>query len=343
VQTGSVGRHGGGWRGRWRENGRQRTTRTVRTKGEARALLNAELRRLERGDFHRAPITLDELATRFLDQYVAAPQTTRLVRARLARPLAAFGGALVSDISTERLAAFVAALPVGAAFRRDIVRTLRMVLSFGVGAGLTDRNPAAQVKVPKPIRSERIVPFESWAEVERVAAECGRWGSLVIFMADSGARPGEAVALEHRHVDGAVVELPGTKTEGSWRTVHLTDRGMRAVAEPPHALSTNRVFHIEGSPISFSYFRREVWRPALELAGLEDRPPYHLRHTFAYWSLRAGVPIATVAREMGHADVSRTFQVYGGWCREMGSDAAAMRARWAVSKAEERVTDETMV
>jgi integrase len=56
---------------------------------------------------------------------------------------------------------------------------------------------------------------------------------------------------------------------------------------------------------------------------------YNLRHTFAYWSLRAGVPIATVAREMGHTSTEQTFRVYGGWCREMGADAAAMREAWA--------------
>jgi len=44
--------------------------------------------------------------------------------------------------------------------------------------------------------------------------------------------------------------------------------------------------------------------------------------------LQAGVPIATLARQMGHADVSRTFTVYGGWCREMGADAAAIRSAW---------------
>jgi hypothetical protein len=32
---------------------------------------------------------------------------------------------------------------------------------------------------------------------------------------------------------------------------------------------------------------------------------------------------------MGHSDVSRTFQVYGGWCREMGADAALLRETWA--------------
>jgi len=32
---------------------------------------------------------------------------------------------------------------------------------------------------------------------------------------------------------------------------------------------------------------------------------------------------------MGHADVSRTFTVYGRWVREMGADAAALRESWA--------------
>jgi integrase len=66
-------------------------------------------------------------------------------------------------------------------------------------------------------------------------------------------------------------------------------------------------------------FWREVWRPALELAKLPYRPPYNLRHTFAYWSLRAGVPIATVAREMGHTSTEQTFRVYGGLVSRDGS------------------------
>jgi integrase len=148
-------------------------------------------------------------------------------------------------------------------------------------------------------------------------------------MADTGARPAEAVAVEHRHVHAGTVELPGAKTELAWRTVHMTSRGQAAVAGISRSISTRRVFHVEGRPISWVYFWREVWRPAVEAVGLEYRAPYNLRHTFAYWSLRAGVPIALVARDMGHADVSRTFQVYGGWCMEMGADAAALREAWA--------------
>jgi integrase len=75
-----------------------------------------------------------------------------------------------------------------------------------------------------------------------------------------------------------------------------------------------------------------VWAPALEATALEQRAPYNLRHTYALHSLQAGVPIATLARQMGHSDVSRTFQVYGGWVREMGAGAAALRAAWFASE-----------
>ena len=150
-----------------------------------------------------------------------------------------------------------------------------------------------------------------------------------MFLADTGARPGEAVRVEHRHVHPPTVELPGSKTAGSWRTVHMTRRGVAAVGASTRAIATRRVFHIDGRPISWPYFWREIWHPALNLAGLEKRPPYSLRHTFAYWSLRAGVPIATVAREMGHESTEQTFRVYGGWCAEMGEGAAALRESWA--------------
>ena len=41
------------------------------------------------------------------------------------------------------------------------------------------------------------------------------------------------------------------------------------------------------------------------------------------------MPIATVAREMGHESTEQTFRVYGGWCAEMGEGAAALRESWA--------------
>jgi len=32
---------------------------------------------------------------------------------------------------------------------------------------------------------------------------------------------------------------------------------------------------------------------------------------------------------MGHTSTQMTFRIYGGWCREMGAEAAVMREVWA--------------
>jgi len=264
MQRGTVGRHGDGWRGRWREDGRLRATRTVRTKGEASRLLDAELRRIELGERWMPPITLEELAERFLAQYAAGPETVKFARRRLVRPVAALGAAQAGDVTPEAIQRVLAAVP-GKAWRYDICRTLRMTYRFGVANRLVASNPAALVKIPMPRRSERMLPLESWAEVEAVAEEAGAWGPLIIFMADTGARPGEAIRLEHRHVHGSRVELPGTKTAGAWRTVHMTTRGVEDVRMPPRAMWIRRVFNVHGRPISWPYFTREVWHPALKL------------------------------------------------------------------------------
>ena len=225
--------------------------------------LNRELDRLALGAAYVAPITLAELCGRFIAQYGAAPQTVKYAQRRLVRPLSALGDAQAGDVTTESLQRVLAAVP-GKAYRRDIARTLRMVYRFGVENRLVARNPALAVKAPMQRRSERMLPFESWDEVEAVAAECGRWGPLVVFMADTGARPGEAIRLEHRHVHPPTVELPGSKTEGSWRTVHMTRRGVEAVRTPPRALWIRRVFNIHGRPISWPYFWRRGVAPGAQ-------------------------------------------------------------------------------
>jgi hypothetical protein len=105
MQTGSVKRHGRGWRGYWRENGKSRATKTFARKGEARAALNRELDRLALGDAYMAPITFAELAERFLAQYGAGAETRKFARRRLRRPLDAFGAAQAGDSPRKRSSA----------------------------------------------------------------------------------------------------------------------------------------------------------------------------------------------------------------------------------------------
>ncbi len=342
-------RHGQGWRGRWWEDGRQRVTKTVETKDEASELLERELLRVRRPDEYRrrmrAELTLEQLTDRWLDQHEAKPITIHTLRIALVRPIRAFGDRPAASITTEELQRWLvkqttgrpeAPRPLTLAYRHAIIAAVRGAYNFGQRVGLLDENPARLVRAPQPQRGENIIPFQDWGEVERLAEEAGRWGPMIMFAVDTGARPGEIRTLEHNHVDGDRVFLPGTKTDGSRRVVHITRRGHEALAAFPRALSTPLVFHDHGEPLNWNTWQKRVWHPALEQAGLAKRAPYCMRHTFAFFSLRAGVPVADVAREMGHTSVSRTYVTYGMWIDELGERAARLRDQWADSETRER-------
>ena len=91
------------------------------------------------------------------------------------------------------------------------------------------------------------------------------------FMADSGARPAEAIALEWRHVDleSATVELASknSRLEFSWRTVH-TDESRRR-SDPIHATrqyrpersSTSTVAPCHGPTSHARYGTPRSWLP----------------------------------------------------------------------------------
>jgi integrase len=76
-----------------------------------------------------------------------------------------------------------------------------------------------------------------------------------------------------------------------------------------------------GAHIDLRNWRKREWKPALEAAGLpKTRRPYDLRHSYASWSLAAGVPAYDVARYMG-TSVRMLDLTYGHLVR--GSETVA--------------------
>jgi integrase len=65
-----------------------------------------------------------------------------------------------------------------------------------------------------------------------------------------------------------------------------------------------------GGRIDINNFRSREWVPALKAAGIEHRRIYDMRHTFATWSLAAGMSIFTLARRMG-TSVQMIDETYG--------------------------------
>jgi integrase len=57
-------------------------------------------------------------------------------------------------------------------------------------------------------------------------------------------------------------------------------------------------------------WRRNEWTPAVRAAGLTHRPPYAMRHTYASFSIAAGVSLFSLSRRMG-TSVEMLDRVYG--------------------------------
>ena len=119
---------------------------------------------------------------------------------------------------------------------------------------MIDVNPA-KVGVDNPVRRRKEQhPFESWTELETLAAAIGpRYGPMILFAAATGLRPAEWIALEKRDVDRdeRVVyvrrsftrrELKIPKTEASTRAVPLQARALDAL---------DQVRDGNGSPLLF--------------------------------------------------------------------------------------------
>jgi integrase len=134
---------------------------------------------------------------------------------------------------------------------------------------------------------------------------------MVVFMAETGLRPGEVAALEWRDVErsagvvlvrrvfaGGRVKEP--KTERSRRRVPLTARAVTALDALPRRIDTRLLFPgAQGGPLDFHNFARRDWHPALEAAGVSPRRVYALRHTFASNALAAGISLYELSRYMG--------------------------------------------
>jgi integrase len=328
-QRGSVERLNSGWAARWRdENGRRCQQGGLATRSEAHRWLHGtvgEVAALRRGDpsalRRRTMPTLREHATGYLAAYTGERNSKRTLEARLGYALAAFGDTPLDRLDAVLLAAWRGRLPERSA--HAIVKALRQVLNHAVRVGIIAASPAASVSNPEPKRRE-VPSFGSLAELEAVAAELpDAYAPLPIFAALTGLRPSEWIAVERGDLDRAAgvvhvrrVYTDGTlkpygKTSGSLRTVPLPLRAADALQALPPRIDTPLLFPGErGAHLHLHTFRRDHWNPALDGAGLPHRTPYSTRHTFAAFSIAAGVSLFELARFMG-TSVEQIGETYG--------------------------------
>jgi integrase len=263
------------------------------------------------------------------------------------------------DLTPEVIARFRADLSragVGDATVRKTLSIVQSVLQRAVEWHRVSANAARAVRKPLQ-RRMRVVDPPSPIAVERLRAQFRTHGrlrdaTLVCLLAYGGLRPGEALALEWRHVrertllvEGAVAlgRVAETKTRQT-RTVQVLPSLASDLAEWRMACGRPddgvRIFPgRNGEPWpdhDWRNWRRRIFTPAAESVGLMSTRPYDLRHTFCSLLLAEGRSVVEIARQAGHSP-AMTLDTYGHVIDELegaerrAADAIIREAREAVA------------
>jgi integrase len=280
------------------------------SRAEAQRALQNKLGRLVPG-CRSATLTLGEWVAEYLEAHQGERVTVAKLRWLLGKATAELGGVRLCELSPEQVCAWRLTVPEG--HRYEATQALRQVLNRAVAWKLIDDNSAKR-GVPNPGRRCREQrPFESWAQIRSVAERLGpKFGPMIVFAAATGLRPSELFALEHGDLDRAagVVQIRRAyangrvkhpKTRLSRRAVPLQAIAIEALEQlRPHGDSPLLFPNSHGGHLDFRNFNRRQWKPVQRAVGIEPlRDLYDLRHTYATFALRAGVPVFALSRFMG--------------------------------------------
>lgn len=274
-------------------------------------------------------------------------ETYRRLWARTWSPL--LGKLPANQVSRDDIARAVNDL--GSRYSKKSLENQRGLLS-GVLARCVEltylpKNPARGIRLPRGQEGDkvemRIITPDEYAIVRENLAEIsnGHYALFVDFLAGTGCRWGEAVALTV-----ADLQLPNVrirrglkwhptqarkvgapKTIKSNRTVRLPNELLEDLAEHVEGKAkTDLVFTApRGGQILHRTFWSRVWLPAV--AHLEPRPRIHdLRHSHASTLLAAGVPINVVQARLGHESIQTTVDTYGHLMPDAQAAAASAAA-----------------
>jgi integrase len=311
------------------------------SRAEAQKALRKTLDRV--GPGRGGAITLAEFVEEYLELHQAEAVTIAKLRWLLGKATSTLGEMRIADLSPKDVYAW--RLTVLEGHRFEATQALRQVLNRAVAWGLLDFNPAKRGVSNPQRRPKEKRPFDSWAEIEAVAAHLGPvYGPMVVFAAATGLRPSELFGLEQQDVDREVSVVyvrrafangcvKNTKTRLSTRAVPLQAKAVEALDRLPASVNPILFPNARGGRIDFRIFGRRHWRPAQIGAGIEPiRGLYDLRHTYATFALRAGVPVFAVSRFIG-SSIAMIDRHYGHLARDSHVHAVSLLDALALERA----------
>ena len=349
----------GSWQALWRLDDGTETSETQRGWTKAEALAYA--RQKEDGATRTPWVgrtagvpTFEEYASEHIATRTVAPSTKYKERAMWRRINAEIGFRTLNTISPADIRRFVAGLEIAElspAYVRDLYGLIRLTFEYAIADALVTQTPCVAIKLRK--RAANVEAADPDAVRRLMTTIDPRYQALVAFLAATGARIGEALAI--RVSDLHDVPRFGVSIT---KTVSTDAKGTLLIAAPKSAAGVRTVSlpnwlrktlssHIamcglgaddwlfpspKGCLMSPRNFRRRFWNPAVKLAEAPGLRPHQLRHLQASMLFEAGRPITEIAARLGHANSQVTGAVYAHWLREDDSGAADVVPDFTVSE-----------
>jgi integrase len=240
-----------------------------------------------------------------------------------------------------------------------IHRTLSQALAHAVKTGVLFKNPAEQVKPPRPPRREVAILTKPKVAAVLRAAEGTALYLPVLVGVTTGMRRGEILGLRWSDIDlhratltvnqslerlAGKTALKPPKTSGSRRTITLPALTVEALKAHRAAQATERwlgkpelVFaHADGSALDPDSLTKG-FEKLVAAAGVRRITFHGLRHTHISHELMDGVHVKIVSERAGHANVSITLTVYAAFIPTLQADAAAGVDAWLRHELAEQV------
>lgn len=346
--------------GRWRAvvtvgivAGKQvRRSATTRTQADARAALD-ELRRKHSG----IVASTDRMTVgQWLDRWLAEIPATGVRASTIDLYEITAKNHIRPYIGRKRLDA-LRPLDVQSwlsALRDAKVGTRTQQLAYNVASTAMEMAQRMQLITGNPVsicerpshKAKRIDPFTEAESTQILKKSAGTdIGIACVLGLYVGLREGEVFGLRWIDWDAATMTLSVVqqatesgpdrfaepKTKSAVRRILVSPVVAHAIAEQRKSqmatglASSNLILcGANGEAWHRSNFQQRRWNPLLKALKIRHRGFHHCRHTAATHMLAAGVPVATVAHILGHANPSITQRIYSHYLPAHGAQAASV-------------------
>ena len=234
-------------------------------------------------------------------------ETRKNQRSHILAMLPMFGERDVAALTTSDVQGWVSGLRLKPSSVRRYVATLRAILDY---AGV-DPNPARDGRVRMPREEHVTIEPPSGSDVEAIIVHSpARWRLALTTLAETGMRVGEMHALEWRDVDEAAcrfrVRSGKTATARRWVAVPVDLLAEIIRETPPDDRTADRRVFPGATPDAV----KNIIDRACKSAGIAHYHPHDLRHRYASVQIARGVPVTTLAAQLGHSRKSLTLDTY---------------------------------